>query len=224
MIGEDDYDMIFKIVLTGDSGVGKSNILSRYIKNEFNLDTKSTVGVEFGAKRLKLKGMNIKAQIWDTAGQERYKSITNAYYKGSKGAIIVFDISRRDTFSNVDRWISELKNNAESDASVLLVGNKCDLEHQREVSKEEAKAKSEEYGMAYMETSAMHSINIEKAFEHLIEGNFFIIEEINKKFNKYISEHDEDVKASNVIDLNTVSKKNNEQAKKGGCCQGKSEP
>lgn len=170
MNGEDDYDMIFKIVLTGDSGVGKSNILSRYIKNEFNLDTKSTVGVEFGAKRLKLKGMNVKAQIWDTAGQERYKSITNAYYKGSKGAIIVFDISRRETFINVDRWIGELKNNAESDASVLLVGNKCDLEHQRQVTKEEAKAKAEEYSMAYMETSAMHSINIEKAFEFLIEG------------------------------------------------------
>ena len=91
-MGEEDYDMIFKVVLLGDSGVGKSNILSRYLKNEFSYDTKTTVGVEFGAKSIEIEDFKIKAQIWDTAGQERYKSITNAYYKGAKGALLVYDI------------------------------------------------------------------------------------------------------------------------------------
>jgi Ras-related protein Rab-11A len=167
---DDDYDMIFKVVLIGDSGVGKSNILTRYIRDEFSLETKSTVGVEFGSKKSKIKGTNIKTQIWDTAGQERYKSITNAYYKGAKGALVVFDISRKDTFTAVDRWIGELKSNAYSEVSILLIGNKSDLEDLRQVSQEEAKQKASQYGVAYIETSALHSVNIEKAFNMMIEG------------------------------------------------------
>jgi Ras-related protein Rab-11A len=146
MNNEDDYDMIFKVVLIGDSGVGKSNILSRYIKDEFSIDTKTTVGVEFGCKRIEINDLRIKAQIWDTAGQERYKSITNAYYKGSKGAMIVYDITRRDTFDNVDRWLSELKANADSDVTIIIIGNKSDEEKERKVSREEALAKAEHYG------------------------------------------------------------------------------
>jgi Ras-related protein Rab-11A len=167
---DDDYDMIFKVVLIGDSGVGKSNILSRYIRDEFSIETKSTVGVEFGSKKIKVKGTNIKAQIWDTAGQERYKSITNAYYKGAKGALVVFDISRRETFSTIDRWISELKSNADNDVSVILIGNKADLEEQRQVKVEEGKAKAEHYNIAYIETSALQAINVEKSFSLMIEG------------------------------------------------------
>ncbi len=167
---DDDFDLIFKIVLIGDSGVGKSNILSRYIRDEFSIETKSTVGVEFGGKVIKIKGNTIKAQIWDTAGQERYKSITNAYYKGAKGALVVFDITRRDTFNNVDRWIGELKSNAENDVSIILIGNKTDLEDQRQVSLEEAKSKAEHHSLAYVETSALQNMNIEKAFSLMIEG------------------------------------------------------
>ncbi len=138
--------MIFKVVLIGDSGVGKTNIMSRYIKDEFSIETKTTVGVEFGAKKLEINGNNIKAQIWDTAGQERYKSITNAYYKGAKGALIVFDITRPSSFESVDKWITELKSKCDVDVSIIMIGNKCDLENERAVSKEESLRKAEQYG------------------------------------------------------------------------------
>ncbi len=169
---DDDYDMIFKVVLIGDSGVGKSNILSRYIRDEFSIETKSTVGVEFGSKKLKIKNTNIKCQIWDTAGQERYKSITNAYYKGAKGALVVFDVSRKETFTNVDRWVGELKTNADCDVSIILIGNKCDLDELRQVTNEEARMKAEQYNLLYIETSALQSLNIEKAFMTMTEGKF----------------------------------------------------
>jgi Ras-related protein Rab-11A len=142
MNSQDDYDLIFKVVLIGDSGVGKSNILTRYLKDEFSLNTKTTVGVEFGTKQIAVDDIKIKAQIWDTAGQERYRSITNAYYKGSKGALLVYDITKRNTFENVDRWLEEFKKNCDPDISIILIGNKCDLENDREVTVEEGQKKS----------------------------------------------------------------------------------
>lgn len=149
MSDSDDYDMIFKVVLIGDSGVGKSNILLRYLKNEFSFESKATVGVEFSSKKFELGGYTVKAQIWDTAGQERYKSITNAYYKGAKGALLVYDITRRDTFESVDRWIPDLKANGDEQVTILLIGNKCDLEENRQVTKEEAEAKAKLYSKSY---------------------------------------------------------------------------
>ena len=153
MSGDDDYDMIFKVVLIGDSGVGKSNILSRYLKNEFNFESKATVGVEFGSQKFDLNGYKIKAQIWDTAGQERYKSITNAYYKGAKGALLVYDITRRETFDSVDRWIPDLRTNGDEQVTILLVGNKCDLEENRKVTKEEAENKAKLYSKKIYRTN-----------------------------------------------------------------------
>ena len=164
MEDDDNYDLIFKIVLIGDSGVGKTNILSRYISNEFSLNTQATVGVEFGSKIIKKGEKLIKLQIWDTAGQERYKSITSAYYKGSKGAFVVYDISRRCTFDNVDKWIGELKNNGSEDVYIMLVGNKSDLKDKREISEEEVQKKAEVYNIAFCETSALKGIGIEKMF------------------------------------------------------------
>ena len=131
----ENYDMVFKIVLIGDSFVGKSNILSKYLKNEFNEDSKATVGVEFGSKSFSIENHSIKAQIWDTAGQERYKAITNAYYKGALGAFLVYDITRKETFDSVDKWIPELKANGSKNMSILIIGNKSDLEEKRTVSK-----------------------------------------------------------------------------------------
>ena len=128
MEDDDNYDLIFKIVLIGDSGVGKTNILSRYISNEFSLNTQATVGVEFGSKIIKKGEKLIKLQIWDTAGQERYKSITSAYYKGAKGAFVVYDITKMKTFKNLDKWITELKANGNEDIYIILIGNKLDLE------------------------------------------------------------------------------------------------
>lgn len=213
---DDDYDMIFKVVLLGDSGVGKSNILSRYIRDEFSIDTKSTVGVEFGSKKIKIKGTHIKSQIWDTAGQERYKSITNAYYKGAKGALVVFDISRLETFNNIDRWIGELKTNADNEVSIILIGNKSDLEDLRQVSQDEAKSKAEQYDLAYIETSAFQSINIDKSFNMMLE-------DIHRKFNKVYMDAGEEGSSihtgHNILDLNSAPKTNLEKNKKTKCCK-----
>ena len=143
--GEDDYDMIFKILLIGDSYVGKTNMLSRYLKNEFFPNSKATVGVEFGSKRFEIEEYVIKAQIWDTAGQERYKAITNAYYKGAKGALLVYDITRKETFESVDKWIPDLKKNGDEQVTIMLIGNKCDLESQRQVSREAGENKAKEF-------------------------------------------------------------------------------
>jgi Ras-related protein Rab-11A len=176
-----DYDMIFKIVIIGDSGVGKSNLLSRYLKNEFSLDTKSTVGVEFATQRLEIQNFKVKVQIWDTAGQERYKSITNAYYKGAKGALLVYDITKKETFENIDKWIFELKRNGDDDLTLVLIGNKCDLESQREVCKSIGNDKAVLYNCAFIETSALSAENVEKAFSLMINE---IFNKVHKKLNE----------------------------------------
>lgn len=143
---EEEYDLIFKVLLVGDSGVGKTNITTRFVKDQFDFESKATIGVEYASKKLKIDGMNIKAQIWDTAGQERYQSITRAYYRGSKGAFIVFDISKKQSFESVENWLAELKKSADQNITVILIGNKCDLESERQVSTEQGLFKAKEFG------------------------------------------------------------------------------
>ncbi|KAG2373861.1 hypothetical protein C9374_011746 [Naegleria lovaniensis] len=161
---DDEYDYLFKIVLIGDSGVGKSNLLSRFTRNEFNLESKSTIGVEFATRTIQTDGKTIKAQIWDTAGQERYRAITSAYYRGAVGALLVYDIAKRVTFENVERWLKELRDHAVPNIVVMLVGNKSDLRHLRAVTTEEAKAFAEKNSLSFIETSALDSTNVELAF------------------------------------------------------------
>ena len=169
MADSENYDMMFKLVIIGDSYVGKTNIMSRYLNNEFRDDSKATVGVEFGSKLFDIKGHSIKAQIWDTAGQERYKSITNAYYKGALGALVVYDITRKETFNSVDKWISDLTAVADKKITVLVIGNKCDLDDQRQITKEQGEEKGRSFNAAFLETSASSGSNIDKAFEMLIK-------------------------------------------------------
>ena len=213
MLEDENYDLIFKIVLIGDSGVGKTNILSRYINNEFSLATQSTVGVEFGSKIIKKNGKVIKLQIWDTAGQERYKSITSAYYKGSKGAFVVYDITRKTTYDNIDKWIGELKTNGSEDVLIMLVGNKSDLEDKREVITEEVEKKAQEQKLAFCETSALNGKNVEYAFENLIN-------EILKKVEKDKINEAKQLSESKAITLETADKNQNEKnsKKKKKCC------
>ena len=129
-----DFDYIFKVVLIGDSGVGKSNLLSRFTRNEFNLESKSTIGVDFATRSLDTPdGKTIKAQIWDTAGQERYRAITSAYYRGALGALLVYDITKSKTFESVNQWLQELRDYSESNIVVMIVGNKIDLAQLRQV-------------------------------------------------------------------------------------------
>ena len=134
---------IFKIVVVGDSAVGKSNLLSRYVNNEFNRETKSTVGVELSTKIYKINESIVKVNIWDTAGQERYQSITAAYYKGAKGAFIVYDTTRRETFESVEKWYNEIKSLSDKNIVILMVGNKSDLKLLRQVENEESLSKAQ---------------------------------------------------------------------------------
>lgn len=165
----EDYDYLYKIVLIGDSATGKSNLLGRFTRDEFLQDTKSTIGVEFATKSLQLDNKLVKVQIWDTAGQERYRAISSAYYRGALGALLIYDISKRSTFENVDRWLQELRDHAEQSIVILLVGNKLDLESSREVPFEEAESYAKERGLSVIETSALNSTNVESAFQQTLK-------------------------------------------------------
>ena len=210
---EGDYDVLLKLVMIGDSGVGKTNILSRYLTNQFSASTQPTVGVEFGSKIIKKGEKLIKLQIWDTAGQEKYKSITSAYYKGAKGALVVYDISRKSTFDNVDKWINELKNNGSEDVFILLVGNKSDLNDQREISEEEVKKKAEVYNIAFCETSALKGNNIEFAFESLIDKITEKLEKEKEILGKNISKIEEGKTITLNTDKDKDKKENGEEGK-----------
>eukprot|EP01138_Halocafeteria_seosinensis_P005980 gb/GECG01006112.1/.p1 GENE.gb/GECG01006112.1/~~gb/GECG01006112.1/.p1 ORF type:complete len:214 (+),score=26.11 gb/GECG01006112.1/:1-642(+) len=175
MSREDDHDYLFKIVLIGDSGVGKSNLLSRFTRNEFNLESKATIGVEFATKTVEIDGKIIKAQIWDTAGQERYRAITSAYYRGAVGALLVYDISNHETFRNVERWLRELRDHADLKIVIMLVGNKSDLRHQRAVPTDEALEFAEKHDLAFIETSALDAGGVETAFLNILSEIYRLV-------------------------------------------------
>lgn len=166
---EETIDYVFKIVVIGDSAVGKTQILGRFTKDEFTFDSRSTIGVEFQTRALTLNRKRIKAQIWDTAGQERYRAVTSAYYRGALGAMLVYDITKRQTFDHVARWVEELRMHADKFIVVMLIGNKADLVAKRAVSTEDAKEFAEEQGLFFSETSALSGENVESAFLRLIE-------------------------------------------------------
>ncbi|XP_015771547.1 PREDICTED: ras-related protein Rab-11A-like [Acropora digitifera] len=168
MSAEDAYDYLFKIVLIGDSGVGKSNLLSRYSKNEFHLGSKATIGVELAHKMVEFGGKNIRAQIWDTAGQERYRAITSAYYRGAMGAILVYDIAKMTSFQNLEKWLTELKQHTDANTAVIIVGNKSDLMHLRVVETKQGHDFATDHGLLFIETSALDCTNVSKAFEDLV--------------------------------------------------------
>jgi len=170
-----NYDYLFKVVLIGDSGVGKSNLLSRFTRNEFNIESKSTIGVEFATRSITVDGKTVKAQIWDTAGQERYRAITSAYYRGAVGALLVYDIAKHATYVNVTRWLKELRDHADSNIVIMLVGNKSDLKHLRAVPTEEAKLFSTDNGLSFIETSALDASNVESAFQTILSDIYRIV-------------------------------------------------
>ena len=206
---EENYEIMFKVVLVGDSFVGKTNIMSRYLKNEFHEDSKASVGVEFGSKQFTIDGHTVKAQIWDTAGQERYKAITSAYYKGAKGAFIVYDITRKNSFESVERWVSDVTSVADKKITIVLIGNKSDLEDQRQVTKEEAQDKANKLEIAFMETSAFSGDNLDKAFEMMMN-------EVYKKCHEeMLADGDLDI-IQGGEDINLAKKNDNTQKKK--CC------
>ena len=205
---EEYYNMLFKIVLVGDSSVGKTNLFLRYIKNEFDPQSKATIGVEFGTKIIKINNYNIKIQIWDTAGQERYKSITSAYYKGAQGAFLVYDITNKTSFLNIDKWIRDLKNNGDEKIVLFLIGNKNDLDDDRVIDTNEGKNKAKENKMFFLETSAKNNDNVNKAFDEIINNIFNV-------YKTLIEEEDNTINKGNGIDILNTKDMN----KKKKCCE-----
>ena len=158
----------FKVVVVGDSGVGKTNLIKRFVTDTFAKDSKATVGVEFMSKTYIINKEIFKIEIWDTAGQERYKSITAAYYKGAKGAMIVYDVTNQNTFDNVNKWCQEIKDKASKNINLMMIGNKTDLKDKIVVNSEMSQERAMALGIPVMETSALDSTNVQEAFFQLL--------------------------------------------------------
>ncbi|GME67646.1 hypothetical protein B5S28_g4838 [[Candida] boidinii] len=159
-----EYDYLFKLLLIGDSGVGKSCLLLRFAEDTYTQDYISTIGVDFKIRTIELDGKTIKLQIWDTAGQERFRTITSSYYRGAHGIIIVYDVTDQESFNNVNQWLQEIDRYATSGVMKLLVGNKCDLTDKKVVDYAVAKEFADSRGIKFLETSAAESTNVEQAF------------------------------------------------------------
>ncbi|CAA0251375.1 unnamed protein product [Arabidopsis thaliana] len=210
---EDDYDYLFKVVLTGDSGVGKSNLLSRFTRNDFSHDSRATIGVEFATRSIQCDDKIVKAQIWDTAGQERYRAITSAYYRGAVGALLVYDVTRHVTFENVERWLKELRDHTDANIVIMLVGNKADLRHLRAISTEEAKAFAERENTFFMETSALEAVNVDNAFTEVLTQIYRVVSK------KALEAGDDPTTALPKGQMINVGGRDDISAvKKAGCC------
>ena len=159
-----EYDYLFKLLLIGDSGVGKSCLLLRFADDTYTESYISTIGVDFKIRTLELDGKTVKLQIWDTAGQERFRTITSSYYRGAHGIIVVYDVTDQESFHNVKQWLNEIDRYANENVNKMLVGNKCDLTTKKVVNTDDAKAYAETVGIPFLETSAKDSTNVEQAF------------------------------------------------------------
>ncbi|XP_036090783.1 ras-related protein Rab-13 isoform X2 [Rousettus aegyptiacus] len=153
------YDHLFKLLLIGDSGVGKTCLIIRFAEDNFNNTYISTIGIDFKIRTVDIEGKKIKLQVWDTAGQERFKTITTAYYRGAMGIILVYDITDEKSFENIQNWMKSIKENASAGVERLLLGNKCDMEAKRKLARE--------HGIRFFETSAKSSVNVDEAFSSL---------------------------------------------------------
>ncbi|KAL0442707.1 UNVERIFIED_CONTAM: Ras-related protein RABA1f [Sesamum latifolium] len=209
---DEDYDYLFKVVLIGDSGVGKSNLLSRFTKNEFSQESKSTIGVEFATRSIQVDDKVVKAQIWDTAGQERYRAITSAYYRGAVGALLVYDVTRNVTFQNVERWLKELRGHTDANIVIMLVGNKADLRHLRAVPTQEAKDFAEREKTFFMETSALEALNVDQAFTEVLTQIYHVVS------RKALDIGDDPAALPKGQTINIGSKDDVSAVKNSGCC------
>ena len=163
-------DYLFKVLIIGNSGVGKSCLLLRFAEDMFSDNYISTIGVDFKIRKIELEGKSIKLQIWDTAGQERFRTITKSYYRGSNGIVVVYDITDRESFEQITHWMNEIDSNASSEVCRLLVGNKADLNDKRAVKTEEGEALARQFGIPFLETSAKESINVENMFTTMAQA------------------------------------------------------
>ena len=212
-----NFDYLLKYIIIGDAAVGKSNLLLRYVHGQFKPEYQLTIGVEFGAKNIEIGSKIFRIQIWDTAGQENFRSITRAYYKNSVCALVVYDISSRDSFSNVMSWIEDCRNQSPKTIFIVLVGNKCDLEDKRQVTYEEGKDLADKNELLFFESSAKDGINVDDIFVNSakeiskkIEQGYYDLESDSCGIKKGINRN-----SNQEIHLGNQQPNN---INRGGCC------
>ena len=196
----------FKVVIVGDSSVGKTNLVKRFMNNTFIKDSKATVGVEFMSKTFIVNKKVFKVELWDTAGQERYKAITAAYYKGAKGAMIVYDVTSKSTFDNVDKWCNELRMKGSNNINIIMIGNKTDLKDNIVINSDMSQEKGKFLQIPVMETSALDSSNVKEAFYLLIQEMYL----------SFINKENNNAKSDSIEEGDSLDAQKKEDKK--GCC------
>ncbi len=200
-MSEEEYDYIFKVLLIGNSDVGKSSLILRYVDQIWNDVFVPTIGVDFKVKSLQIDNKRVKMQIWDTAGQERFRNVISSYFKGAHGILLIYDITARDSFKELENWLGEVERNATPQVLKILIGNKCDLDEQRQITVDEGEAFAARNGMKFIETSAKNNTNVNEAFEALAK---IMVESSNKK--NVIKVEKKTIKVDKGADLNAKKK------------------
>ena len=203
---DQDYEFIFKVLLLGNSNVGKSSLFLRFVDDIWNDTFVPTIGVDFKIKTFEIDSKKIKMQIWDTAGQERFKNIIASYYRGAHGILLLYDVTDKDSFKNLSNWLIEIEKNASKNVLKVLIGNKSDLEDKRLVSYNQGKEFADTYGLKFIETSTKKNLNVNEAFETL--GRELMIASADKKISN--QKQNKKISVAKAQDLNIK--------KKDGCC------
>ena len=204
--GNDDYEFIFKVLLLGNSNVGKSSLFLRFVDDIWNDTFVPTIGVDFKIKTFDIDEKRIKMQIWDTAGQERFKNIIASYYWGAHGILLIYDVTDKDSFKNLSNWLIEIEKNSSKNVLKVLIGNKTDLEEKRVISYNQAKEFADSYGLKYIETSAKKNLNVNEAFATL--GRELMVASEDKRIVK--QKQNKKISVAKMEDLNIQ--------KRRGCC------